>query len=848
MSLEKIINRALKNKVYSKLGRKDETGSSAYVSLIVGCTLQLIDDALQQNIDKLVFISPESETISNFVAYLKAASDIEKGRLGFRYDVSQLKLEEKYKYKNCIVEYAGLENISGEEKISFKLKNGAYTIPKDIAPKLQSVETNRKLSKLETFKKALNNDNKSNKLSDKLIDLKTHNEKFIYYIPTVINHKGTIEDFEIEGKTLYELLHVAKINSKGEPEPITGQLDGNPSIVLGKDLFDLQESTLDETEVIKAVIISANSESIFHEQLQQIDELIEKKIPVILITNFELASNVNDLQKRGFLVWTWRKDLLKTLLHHKTTSMELDEKAHIFTKTRIRTFDCSSGLLKDSFNLLKKHKKQVREVPHDVTKNYDFLLGIAFERLRQFLPIPSETILELKRDLAECSDALDKQHGIVPKEFLEDLKKVSQNLQALHDKDNENCKRKKIIERLNVIYQSSRQHAIPLIIDNKQSMQTTQMFLKHSLDDQVYSSVKVMYAADFLHSDIQDVDVVLSCWFKKTIMKKFVYGNKINDICLVLYDKEKEWAFDFCKRLARTLDDNEQIEHKLYQTPPANKRPSQSKEEQTTVEEIDELNDLELTLVKTSVDRYVNSASKSANNIVFATLVYFEGGHFAFFSENHRLLKINSILQQADGEAEEIKVDEARPGDFILIRESEKNLVREMADHILEKSDMSEEREISSLWRAPLRTLVEKYGEKEAHRRLEQVGCHRTDVTIRQWIRDEHQIAPRDAEDIKNILIAAGRRDLLDEVPRIVTAKKAVNRAHKKAGASLSRLLRNKITDYFRDKRVERILQNSGPLEMHMDSIGTVYVYQISNIDTEKYKVNRSDVNSPKKD
>ena len=93
------------------------------------------------------------------------------------------------------------------------------------------------------------------------------------------------------------------------------------------------------------------------------------------------------------------------------------------------------------------------------------------------------------------------------------------------------------------------------------------------------------------------------------------------------------------------------------------------------------------------------SSGAKAPEIVNAFPVSFVGGYLAFYRSGHKALVATDIIVNAGEKIESKFPEKIEVGDFVVIRESERDIIRDLADKILELSGKYELRALSAKWK-----------------------------------------------------------------------------------------------------------------------------------------------------
>ena len=221
---------------------------------------------------------------------------------------------------------------------------------------------------------------------------------------------------------------------------------------------------------------------------------------------------------------------------------------------------------------------------------------------------------------------------------------------------------------------------------------------------------------------------------------------------------------------------------------------------------------------------------KTENETVEAIPVNYVGGYLAFYRTGHKIISASDIIEN-DGDKIETKYpSELHLGDFIVVREVDRDLVKEMADIILEQSGMADKRAIAGKWREALQIETLFNTPEQIYERLQSVGCTRGFQAVRSWIFDEDMIAPQSKQDLENIAAITGNDVLKEMLDQIYSAAQTVKTAHVQAGRNLSLLLRKRVVEALKDYGDIDPFNIWEPIEMMVDGIGTVRILKIIDI------------------
>ncbi len=202
--------------------------------------------------------------------------------------------------------------------------------------------------------------------------------------------------------------------------------------------------------------------------------------------------------------------------------------------------------------------------------------------------------------------------------------------------------------------------------------------------------------------------------------------------------------------------------------------------------------EFELKLRTYRYQAYTSSAG-TQDEVSRAKLVIFTQGRFAFITESHRLPVVTDLMKGEISEREIPRryIGELRPSDYVLFQESNRDIIRDIADKGLAKDGQSHLRKIAGLWKEALHEAYRKMpgGPDGLVDLLRKAGCRRHPATIKNWRVDEDQIGPGISTDLQLIARATGNKSLLERLAEVKEAISRVRGAHLQA----STYIRNKL-------------------------------------------------------
>ena len=116
-------------------------------------------------------------------------------------------------------------------------------------------------------------------------------------------------------------------------------------------------------------------------------------------------------------------------------------------------------------------------------------------------------------------------------------------------------------------------------------------------------------------------------------------------------------------------------------------------------------------------------------------------------------------------------------------------------------------------------------------KRLKEVGLPRQLLTVRNWLNDQQMIAPKNFEDVRLIVKAAGDEELLDRLAEVRAAGDQIKSLHIRAGFRLTELLREALP-----KNIEAPEDREIQLDL---GFGKVWIVRVEEIDEGTSDCNR---------
>ena len=293
------------------------------------------------------------------------------------------------------------------------------------------------------------------------------------------------------------------------------------------------------------------------------------------------------------------------------------------------------------------------------------------------------------------------------------------------------------------------------------------------------------------------------------IMRKILYGFNTQAYTILLYDYEKRWKNYDTQKWNSALDSlqNRKTIERSFATDKLHVSTSRfvpPEPAPADTPKADEFAEIEVVLRENKYRQYVaNGGQKAANETAEAIPVNYVGGYLAFYRTGHKVISATNIIMNDADKIDTVLPEQLKMGDFVVVRETAKDLIREMADVILARSGKAGLREMAGKW-------------KEA---LEIETLFYSDV-----------IAPQSRQDLEHIASATGSGVLKELLDQIYDAAQTVRSAHIQAGRVLSMHLRSRIVEALKGHVDIDPFNIWEPIEMQVEGIGTVRILKIIDI------------------
>lgn len=726
-----------------------------------------------------------------------------------------------------------------------KCGEGFLNIPLNRKLEFKPADTRRQLSPckkvLETYKSAKIIDSRL----DKILGIKSLDNMAMFHENLILISKiGATESFIkntcINGSQIIDMFIWGKLDSQGNLSKLkTEQVEAKPSCIISSDLFGASHYIADNPDKTKCVIIDSSAGFINHLQILD-DEILKRNIPTIVIADFYDCESLHHLVERDFTIWQWNNKNITFLngagaIPRASPFYSLNNALSNYCSQKIIIDECLCPDLSDSIRDIRILDKITSDIPQ-LKETYGQLVYVILELSRMVRISDKQWIDSLENRIQN----IRKQFSAHSIWLSEDVVKLIDNIfRRIHSfqemmKNGNNPKAYKLNSLINNISAE-----IYLIVPKIEDIAPTEAYWKSVLLPQQLSKIHFLSISNSSNIERTAISphVILCGWMGHDKMFSFFYSHLFSEISLLLYPFEKGWygfarsrwdkqnnycirAKEFSSVLGIPEDELHIIEHEV-------KKPIKPPEK----DEFD-IFDFEL---KIRAYRYAGyAAARPGDEVTKARLIVFTQNKFSFITESHRLLVITDIIKGKSFHQEipRKNVSELQNGDYVIFRESDKDIIREIADKGLENQGLSDKRQTAGLWK---KALLNKYISKNKNIEqlsalLQEFGCKRTFTTLRKWLSDDDIIGPKYNSDIEAIAKATADRFLNENLIKVKEAISVVRGAHLQASAYITKKLSTVLPGIIDTEQEQIDFSAEKSVVIDLDEYGKVNILRIEDI------------------
>lgn len=819
------------------------------VSPIVKASIQMLESMIETEGRHNVFVFPEIKELLYEFVLSKVVFNVAAGKISITYDPHNFKLGQKLKYKKCVVLYDGCEIDAKDHRERIRIKfadtrfatNNVSLIPIEFAPIFQIASDKiKKITTQEVFeehysvaqaKEELKAIPSKQGIVDALFDYKTHLDGSVFVVTQKSNAKDYLGQTFINGIPLKDVLLIGEVQPDGNiGSCFSGQLSGNPAIVLASDLYSVIKA-IEQGAKVQSIIINSSQNTVIDNQLDTLDDLSREEFPILCLTDTSNSFELDVLLDRGYNVWRWDANSLVETIHasnQKTTEKRIRNcSKQALTYERVNCIEITETL-----QLIYSHKTEIESQGTDVISAYNKLFSLLFTSLRIAVPFEREEICRAQSILDECKVALEHEKRFMSQELYRDLVKAITDFEKIFIISFDNPKVSKIAE----IISSKKYSSVCIVIsDRLDKMRCEAYWRNFAVRKHSPTVVKVLYPQEYASSDTVRYDAtIIVGWLNNKNMRNVIYCYGTQEYIVLTYECEEKWRKAHTRTWSRLLSNssNSRIVKNSFSRKARSEISDHRFTETTAVtheETFDELTDIE-NLIQANRCRQYGISAGGQGQIVDAYPVSFVGGYLSFYRGGHKVITVTDIIIN-ESESISLKTpDQLVVGDFVVVREADRDIIKDIADRILENSGKPNLRSVALRWKEALKVETMFSTTEDIFETLKLHGCTKGYQTVRNWIENEDQFSLKDKNDIICIAKALNDQMLLETVDSVYEAGQEVKGAHVQAGQYLSRLLKKQIVEALSSHEDIDAFNIWDPIELQLEDIGKVIILKIIDI------------------
>lgn len=814
----------------------DDVNEWFHTPSIIKVSVELLNRLFEAGEKHVLMVFPEKTQSTFFLSVLKVINDIYDGISEKIYNPNEFVKGQKLKCGKCVVEFSKIDKFNGKVMLWVKSASCDHGIPIELAPFFQLTDTNKPLSKDEKFliTKADINKHKaelsgSEQLISILSDYKTHINNTVFTVGPTGKAKELTSDISINCIKIKDLLLIGQADIEGNVEIINkGQFSGKPAIVLASDMYTVYEAIKKESEV-KSLFIDVSNPLTINNELDVLDELMKLKFPIICMADTSNSFELEALEMRGFCVWRWDEESISSVLYDDI-AVTIDKKVKNCAEQKIEYIKCESEEISGSLLKLYNYRKEVADTTANMIDVFNKLFSLAFLCLRNIVELTNDEYLKINKEILDCKIKLHNEKRFISSSMFNDLEEVISTFQVIYNREFVMPK----ISAIRDILYANKYSNVCIVIHDREDKEKYQAYFKEvSSKANLGIKVNILKQSEYINFEVNKCEITIVCgWLSYKNMKDIIFSYKTTKYLILLYDYEERWKNPHIKSWNRVLQKCNKRKIIEKALPKIIVDTSRFKEEKVAIptgqDNNDELFEIEMVLKDNWYRKYLsNSGIRNTNELVEALPVNFVGGSLAFYKSTHKLVSVTDIVLEEKDYIKMILPAELKIGDFIVVRESQHDLIKEFADVILSNSGKSGLRELATKWKETL--LLESIFSsfEDIYLKLKKAGCTKSKITIKQWMKNDDIICPQNFDDLKYIAVATEDNVLLEQLDLIFNSGIEVKRAHIQAGKKLSELLKRKIAQKIQEFGVIDPYNIWEPITLFLDEIGTIKILKV---------------------
>lgn len=850
LSWDEYIDSLLKEStVLDKVDISTNDGVAA-VSPIIKASIQMLENMIETEGHHNVLVFPEIKRLSLEFVLCKLLFNIHIDKIKKSYNPHEFIPGENLKFLDCTVQFIGIETGNHSEYISFNVSDGdsplKKLVPIENAPFFQKTESKRLSNNKSYIKayKAFKDDisSQNNSVISNLKKHKTHLGGSIFYVTNVNHAINELSEIYMSGSKISDIFYIGKANKFGDiSNAFPGKLSGNPAIIIAPDLYSVQNA-VEKGVNVQSIIINLLHHNILEGQLSNLDEISNNSFPILCLTDIKNSFDLDILKNRRYNIWRWNSENIIESIFSSGVMLS-EQKIRNCARQKIFYENMNCPEIDKALQLLYLYKSESENQQFGIINIYTKLFNLLFKALRVTIPFNQEEINNNRTILMECRINLDQEKRFVNQDLYNDFIRIIENLEKFFVADFKNPKISKIEE----IIASQKYSSICIVIaDKSEKSKYEKYWNNYAAEISNPPTIKIVFPQEYTSLDLSTYEATCVVgWLNNKKMRDIIYSFCSENYIILTYSGEAKWQKIHTQGWNKALSNSNN--HAIIKNSFSKKVCMEIENSVSGDGDVvygepisDELADIEGLIISNTYRRYGVS---SDNHVTETYPVSFVGGYLSFYGIGHKIITVTDIIS---GKSEKItfKVpEELKVGDFVAIRESDRDIIKEIADKILEKSGKKDLRKKALIWKESLELETRFSTIEEIFEKLEKYGCSCGYQTVKNWIENEEQFSLQDIEDLLCIAKALDDRVLLESYKEVFEAGNEVKRAHKLAGKILSQRLRTQLAEKINEFGKIDIYNFWEPIKIYIEEVGTVIILKVIDINIQTVPIAIGNIN-----
>jgi hypothetical protein len=716
-----------------------------------------------------------------------------------------------------------------------------------------------KISKMKKFKEIYKNyKNASNEKNFKSINMteeirkkKTTLKKTMLLLSKKEEFKEFIKNLSVNSYDFQDLIAYGEVIENGFNLLNGGKLDCLPALAVTARLVEI--NTLLKTSLKEKIFAIFATSDKFNELVNNTDTLkkcLLQNVPFVVFVPESSFEEYPLLADANFEMWHWKPSMMRSkAFSQENTSVKSQP---LFGKLSAKinravdaTFDikkCNEESLKTTFRDIKRLSDCTQDWDSHMRKMLHKIL-ILHSKFRWLLCPLQEVANRFNQELNEIK-ALWQERKIHYSG--QDAARIIDSIIDSYDHniniDNLSGKSKLVSD---IVKSNDLLDITVLVSDEYEYLQVTESWLAEIT--QKNRIIQILKLSDFYaeqEKEFKHIDWLIITWFdwfnkKEYIKIKQTYCYK--KLTFLLYDFENKWREGFISKIDKCLP------HEVVRKNAANIGLSEQDYSDVPVSSISEsyveykeIEDYNVT--KTIIKSIIRSGKvdENASDSVEVVQILLAGDYIGYFYPTRYIIDVSGLFSGDSNRSLKKKACELRKGDNILVRQSEKDIIKEKADDFLQKDNKSDLRRLSEIWYNALCIYAEGKSVDTVCQGLKCNGGDCTEQKVRYWLAGE-TICPTDKTVVTAILQVVKNKLNIENVDKTVelifAAGREVRTYHQKVGLWLNSALKNKTNE------IIDITKTYGAASRgKIEGIGEICIYTVEDI-LDKDFVSRKKLN-----